>query len=248
MSAPDRRQLLAASAGLLLPGAPALGSPAPLQLVSGHLPPFAIETGDERRGALVEWVEAILARAGWPQRTQFYPWARAVRLAASQPRTLVQPLTRTAERETDFQWLLPLHVQHFAFMNMAGQELVRDIAQARRLRIGVLRGSPHRARLLRRGLTDAQIREGASVEDLHRMLELRMVDAVYGGTAVNKRQARDSARPADWLQAGLVLESGDMWLAAGSGVSEAEQRLLRQAQQSLQAEGVLAQLLRQYEI
>lgn len=247
MSALHRRRLLIASASPLLMPMAADAQPAPLQLVSGHLPPFAIETEDARRGALVELVEAVMARAGWRQRVEFYPWARAMLMAGSQPRTLILPLTRTPEREAQFQWLLRLDVQHFAFLTRPDQALVRDFEQARRLRLVVLRGSPNRAQLLRHGVAEAQIREAATVEDMHRMLELDMVDAVFGGTVINSRQARDSGRPADWLRAGMVLESGDMWLAAGSGVSEAEQRLLLAAQQGLQADGTLAQLLRQYE-
>ena len=110
----------------------------------------------------------------------------------------------------------------------------------------MLRGSPHRARLRHHGFNEGQIREGASVEDLHRMLELKMVDAVYGGTVINIGQARDSGRAADWLHVGLVLESGDIWLAASSGVSAAEKQSLREAQQALEADGTIARLLKAY--
>lgn len=244
----DRRRLLIASASPLLNPATAFAEATPLQLVSGHLPPFAIESQDERRGALVELVEAIMARAGWRQRVDFYPWARAMLMASSQPRTLILPLTRTPEREPNFQWLLRLYVQHFAFLTRPDQAPVRDLEQAKRLRLVVLRGSPNRAQLLRHGIHEAKIIDAATVDDMHRMLELKMVDAVYGGTVINKRQARDSGRPADWLRDGMVLESGDMWLAASSGVSDAEQRQLLAAQQGLQTEGTLALLLRQYEL
>lgn len=244
-----RRQLIASGlAGALMGRGASAEQGQALQLVSGHLPPFAIEGQGERRGALVELVEAIVARAGWTQRVHFYPWARAMLMASTQARTLILPLTRTPEREAGFQWLLRLYVQHFAFLTKPDQDPVLTVEQARKQRIVVLRGSPNRAQLLRHGFTDEQIRETATVEDMHRMLELGMVDVVYGGTVTNQRQARDSGRAADWLRAGLILESGDMWLACSQGISEAEQRLLLTAHQGLQTDGSLTELLRRYDL
>lgn len=244
----DRRQLLLASAApLLLPGA-AVAELGALQLVSAHLPPFAVDTEGERRGALVELVEAIVARAGWRQRVAFYPWARALLMVSHQPRTLILPLIRTPERENAFQWLLRLYAERFAFLTLNRQAPVLELQAARALRVAVLRGSPHRAQLLRHGIPAAQIREASTVDDTHRMLELGMVDAIYGSSVIHRRHARDSGRPADWLRAGLVLETGDLWLAASDGFSPAEQRRLLDAHQGLQADGTLAQLLRHYEL
>lgn len=246
----DRRRLLMAGAAPLLPAdaIATLAEPAPLQLVSAHLPPFAIDTEGERRGALVELVEAIVSRAGWRQRVSFYPWARALLMVSHQPRTLILPLTRTPERENGFQWLLRLYAERFAFLTPPRQAPVAELSQARALRLVVLRGSPHRAQLLRHGIRAAQIREASSVDEAHRMLELGMADAAYGSSVIHLRQARDSGRPADWLRPGLVLETGDLWLAASQGFSSAEQRRLLDAHQGLQADGSLAELLRHYEL
>lgn len=222
--------------------------PAPLQLVSGHLPPFAIENQAERRGALVEVVEAIMARAGWSQRVVFYPWARAMLMASKTPRTLILPLTRTLEREPHYQWLLRLYVQHFAFQTLQGQTPILQLEQAKGRRHVVLRGSPNKAQLLRHGFVEAEIREAATVDDMHRMLEMGMVDSLFGGTVINASQALESGRPKGWLRPGLVLESGDMWLAASSGVTPAEQQRLLEAQTALQADGSTARLLKTYEL
>lgn len=248
-NAMPRRRLLSAAPALLLASARLQAQTLPpLQVVTSHLPPFAVEGQGERRGALVDLVEAVMARAGWPQRVAFYPWARAMLMASSTPRTLILPLTRTLEREPNYQWLLRLYVQHFAFQTLKHQTPIRTLEQAKGHRHVVLRGSPNKAQLLRHGFGEAAILEAATVEDMHRMLEMGIADSLFGGTVVNARQALDSGRPAGWLRAGLVLESGDMWLAASAGVTPTELQRLQGAQMGLQTEGSVDRLLKDYEL
>lgn len=233
--------------------APALGCSgargadiAPLRVVTGDLPPFAIEGQPGRRGVLVDLVELLLKRCGQPTTVEYFPWNRALTMAGSQPRMAILPLTRTPEREPQFQWLVKLYVQHFVFINRAGQPPVTDLQRARALRIAVLRGSPNPAQLARHGFDDARLLQGSSVEDMLRMLERGIVDAIYGGAMVNMDKVRSSGRDAAAFQVGMTLESGDVWLAAQGGFSDAEKAALEQAHRSLLREGVVEQLFRSY--
>jgi len=240
---PDRRHLLLGFAALPF----ALkADPTPLQVVSGDLPPFAIEGQGERPGFLVELTEALMAQAGWPVKVQFYPWARAMQMALAQPRTLILPLTRTPEREPQYQWLLKLHVQHFVFITRTGEPRVDTVEQARTRKLVVLRGSPNLAQLRRHGFAEDRVAQAASVDDMLRMLQYGMADAIYGGDLVNLYNARLSGRDPASLQVGMTLESGEVWLAASSGVSEAETQRLLRAQAELQRNGLPDRLLARY--
>lgn len=241
----DRRRLLLLACALGAPGARAADI-APLRVVTGDLPPFAVEGQPGRRGVLVDLVELLLKRCGQPTTVEYFPWNRALTMASSQPRIAILPLTRTPEREPQFQWLVKLYVQHFVFINRTGQPPITDLARAKALRITVLRGSPNPGQLSRHGFDEARVLQSSSVEDMLRMLERGVVDAIYGGDVVNMDKVRSSGRDAAAFQVGMTLESGDVWLAAQGGFSDAEKAALEQAHRSLLREGLVEQLFRSY--
>ena len=221
---------------------------APLRVVTGDLPPFAIEAQVERPGVLVELVELLLSRCGQPVKVEFYPWARALATASGRSRIAILPLTRTPEREAQFQWLLKLYVQQFVFINRSPQPPVVSLEQARQLRLAVLRGSPNLAQLQRNGFNASLVTEASSVEDMLRLLERDLVDAIYGGAVINMDKVRGSGRDPAAFQVGLPLESGEVWLAASGGFSEVDKQLLREAHLALLREGTVERLFRSYGI
>lgn len=218
----------------------------PWQIVSGDLPPFAIEHTPKRPGLLVELVEAMSARAGQTSKVQFFPWARALAMASSQPRTAILPLTRTPEREANFQWLVRLYVQRFVFINNRPRPPINTLDSARQQRIVVLRGSPNYLQLMQNGFLPNQVVQASSTEEMQRFLERGLVDAIYGGDVINLEKVRSSGRQLADFQVGMVLASGDVWLAAGKGMEEAERSVLQAAYDSLQADGSLARLFARY--
>jgi len=218
----------------------------PLHLVTGALPPFSMADDATEPGVLVEVAVEAARRAGWPLRPVFQPWARAVLTAQQQPRTLVVPLTRTPEREAQFQWIARIGLQDFGFLNLAGATRIGSLAQARALKVGVLRGSPHAKRLAELGFEAARIALASSNDDLQRMLDLQMVDAVYGSLPINLYNARRLGRKAEALQVGWVVETGEIWLAAGSGLGAAEIDALRHAVAAMERDGAMQRLYQRY--
>lgn len=241
-----QRRLFIAT-GLALPGW-AGAQPSPLRIVSGDLPPFAIEGQTGRPGVLVELVEQLARRTGQSIKVEFYPWARAMQMATAEARVAILPLTRTPEREPHYQWLLKLYVQHFVFINRTDQPPIGNLAQARRLRISVLRASPNLAQLLHHGFSEAQVLQTHSVEDMLRQLERGHADAIYGGDVINMDKLRSSGRDPAKVQIGLELESGEVWLATSGGVTAAELAALQQARQAMLQDGSIERLFRAYGI
>ncbi|MEJ6005849.1 transporter substrate-binding domain-containing protein [Paucibacter sp. AS339] len=222
--------------------------PAALRLVTGDLPPFAAGPPADRPGVLVELAEELLRRIGQPTKTEFFPWARALLLSSSQPRILVLPLTRTPEREAKYQWLVKLYVQHFVFINRADQARITQLEQARRLRISVLRGAPSAAQLLRAGFSEEQLVWAGSVEETLRQLERGHADAIFASEEITLDMVRVSGRKTADFQVGLMLESGEIWLAAGGGVTELEQQRLRDVHRAMRADGSIERLFKSYDI
>ncbi len=218
-----------------------------LKVLTSHLPPYAIEGDGAQRGALVDLVERVFAQAGQPLRIGFYPWARAVLVASHSPRVAVLPLSRTADRESGFQWLLPLVLRRFGFITLTSGPRVSQLEEARQLRIGVVRGSPSDNELLSRGFESGQLVRGSGVEDLLRMLERGMVDTLYGNPVMFREQARLNGRGMQ-LRDGLLLDSSPMWLAASSGVLPKEIELLQGALRSLRQDGTVARIFARYQL
>jgi len=253
---PTRRTTLATLPALILPGvataaaqdadslAPSL---TPLSLVSSDLPPMTMPGEAGQRGVLLDLVEAMLKQVGAATQPEFFPWARAILLASEQPRTLIVPVNRTADRETRFQWLVKLYAQRFSFITLAGKPRVKSIEQARRLRIACLRASSNVDHLHKQGVQAPKIYLASSVADMQRALARGVVDALYGSELIHTDAWRRSGHNVALLQTGLTLESADVWLAAApNGITEAEKARLQQAHDALLADGSVERLFRRY--
>lgn len=251
MHHPNRRGTLAALPALIWPGLsiPAQAqppAPVPLQLVTSDLPPMTMQGEPGHRGVLLDLVETMLNQAELATQPEFFPWARAMLLAAEKPRTLILPLNRTPDREGRFQWLVKLHAQRFSFMTLAKGPRVQTLEQARLLRIAGLRGSSNLGRLQGQGIRPSRVYQSASISDMHRALERGLVDAIYGSELIHLDAWRRGGRDPALLQTGLTLESADVWLAAQGGITEAEQAKLQRAHETLLADGSVERLFKRY--
>lgn len=242
---PTRRIILTALPALILPVG-ALATPPPLRLVTSDLPPMTMPGEEGQRGVLLDLVEAMLNQAGLATQPEFFPWARAILLAAEKPRTLVVPLNRTPERESRFQWLVKLYAQRFTFITLAGKPRVDSIEQARSLRIACLRASSNVNQLQKQGVPLARVYQSASIADMQRALQRGLVDVLYGSELIHTDAWRRSGGNATQLQMGLTLESADVWLAAQGGVTDAEKARLQQAHGALLGDGSVERLFRRY--
>ena len=218
---------------------------APYQIVSGNLPPFTVEAGPNAPGALGVLVREMAERLGEAPPIQFYPWTRALSMVGTQPRTLILPLTRTAEREANYRWLVKLYRQQFVFIALRGTAVNLDTLDVLRdLRIAVLRGSPNEGHLLGRNFK--QVVPANSVLDMARMLERGMADAIYGGDAINLAVLAEYGIPRAQLQLSKPLDYGEIWLGGSLDIPESEALLWQNAMKQLVRDGVVRRTLARY--
>jgi polar amino acid transport system substrate-binding protein len=218
---------------------------APYQIVSGNLPPFTVEAGPNAPGALGVLVREMAERLGEAPPIQFYPWTRALSMVGTQPRTLILPLTRTAEREASYRWLVKLYRQQFVFIALRGTAVNLDTLDALRdLRIAVLRGSPNEGHLLGRNFK--QVVPANSVLDMARMLERGMADAIYSGDAINLAVLAEYGIPRAQLQLSKPLDHGEIWLGGSLDIPESEAVLWQNAMKQLVRDGVVRRTLARY--
>lgn len=217
----------------------------PYQIVSGNLPPFTMESGPDSPGALATLVREMAMRLGEPPTIQFYPWTRALSMVGTQPRTLILPLTRTAEREANYRWLVKLYRQQFVFIALRSATVNLDSMDALRdLRIAVLRGSPNEGQLTNRNFK--QVLPANSVLDMARMLERGMADALYGGDAINLAVLAEYGIPRAQLLLSKPLDYGEIWLGGSLDIPESEALLWQNAMKQLVRDGVVRRTLARY--
>jgi polar amino acid transport system substrate-binding protein len=215
------------------------------QIVSGNLPPFTAEQGPDAPGALGTLVHEMALRLGEAPPIQFYPWTRALTLATSQPRTLILPLTRTPEREANYRWMVKLYRQQFVFIALRTSAMDLDTLDTMKdLRIAALRGSPNVLQLTNRQFK--RVSEANSVQDMARMLDRGMVDALYGGEAINLLVLGDYGLARNALKVSKPLDYGDIWLAGSLDFTDADAAQWQNAMKQLVREGVVRKTLGRY--
>ena len=235
------RPFLLATALTLLP-LTALPSE-PLRLVVGEMPPYAMSDDPIGPGALVELTQELGRRVGEPVQVTFYPWTRAL-LASQQPRTLVLPLTRTAERESKYRWMVKIYKQKYLFIGRHGDPQLGDPALLRNARVVVVRGTPHQ-----RTLTDARyahVSECTTIKECMRMVKKGIADATYGAEDVHRYAAKLDGNKESEFEFSPVFQTGEVWLAGSTDLSEDEARKWRAALEAARTDGAIARILRKY--
>ncbi|MCE4555881.1 substrate-binding periplasmic protein [Roseateles cellulosilyticus] len=239
--APSLRRMLVLAVAALL-GAGAQAEPG-LQWVAGDLPPFASAGDDRPRGYAHDLAMAMAARLGRSIEVQYVPWARAVRMAEQGPDIGIFPLARTPDRETRFQWLLPLMPVRFGIYGRAGAKQL-DLPALRQLRVGVLRGSLLTTNLRVAGFVN--IVEGKDYRDLLRRLHHGMLDAVYAGTPMLEAAMDDYGQPRNRFMLHTTLGGATLYMAASRDLAADEAERWITAYRQLESDGTVAQLRRRY--
>jgi len=108
--------------------------PAELQFLTEEYPPITFRKDGKVTGLATEVVEEIQRRTDSKAPIQVLPWARAYQTALSDPNTVLFSVTRTAERESLFQWVGPLVSQKTSFYALRGTKVkVNSLADAKKL-------------------------------------------------------------------------------------------------------------------
>lgn len=93
-----------------------------VRVVTENLPPFQIvENNKVVAGSSFKIVAELLKRANIQSPTEVLPWARAFRIASTEPNVIIFSITRSEERENQFHWLLKLHTLNHSFYALKGR-------------------------------------------------------------------------------------------------------------------------------
>lgn len=173
-----RRDCLALPALLGAQLAATAADNAPLLGITENLPPLNYLDENGAQGFSVELLRLMAAAAGLPLELQVLPWQRATQLAESQPRGVLFSLTRTPERESQFQWVGPIAERRILLYKLASRAdlTLSQLGELGDARIGVVRDSAADQQLQALGLRPGlQLEQGLDdATNLRKLLAGRM--------------------------------------------------------------------------
>lgn len=193
-----RRNCLALTA-CLGPPLPAFAVPAKRSLVgfTENLPPlnYQDESG-AAQGFSVELLRLMARAAGLSLELQVMPWQRTVQMAEAEPASVLFSLTRTPEREAQFQWVGPIAQRRILIYKLARRSDLKlnQLSDLGSLRIGVVRDSAADRQLQASGLRPSvQLEHGLDdATNVRKLLAGRMefVALLDWAAAWNMRQMK----------------------------------------------------------
>lgn len=217
----------------------------PYRLVSGNFAPFTLDKGVDSPGALAEMVLAMSTRVGQPALIEFFPWQRALLMPLKLSRVAALPLTRIPEREADYVWLTPLYHQDFLFIRKVGHAVDQpSMDQLRQLRVGGVRGTASLVQMHR--LQFPRIVEASNHEELWRLLNMDLIDAIYGGRAIETYNMKMLGFNAANYVFGPTLEKSEIWLGGSKDFTAEDVEAWQAAMKAIRREGIYAQILKKY--
>ena len=161
-----------------------------LTLITEEYPPFNYTEDDLRQGIATDLLVEMFAVNGSLKShadIASLPWARGYQIAKSAKNILLYSMTRTPERENDFQWVGPIIESEIALIGKKSANIHLDnIEQLKQsdLRIGVVLEDIGHQLLKSRGIDDKQIYPLSRGEQLVRMLIEGRVDLIAYGKLV----------------------------------------------------------------
>lgn len=236
-----------AAALALLAFAAHAGAAAPqeaIQVKTTLLPPMAMDTTPATPGAMVELVNELSRRARMPVEIGFVPWGRAMFLTMNLPRTAIFPLTRTAEREPQFRWLVRLYQESYVFIaTRDGRFDLRRPEAMKGKRIGVLRGSAMINELKAMGYLN--LVESGSVIEGRRFLSTGIVDAMIGDRDIVRSSLKGLPEEALFFMSEPVRRT-TTWLGGSLDFTERDAAVLQKAMKTMVDDGTYARILKKY--
>jgi polar amino acid transport system substrate-binding protein len=112
-----------------------------LQVVTEEYPPYNYLKDGKVEGVGTEVVEEVLQEAGMNYRISVWPWARALRMAETEPNVLIYCISRTPKRESLYTWIgviAPIRFYIYALSRRDEIPELSELEQARKYRVATV--------------------------------------------------------------------------------------------------------------
>lgn len=226
----------------------AYGNQSEIEIVTGVIPPYTYLVNEKPRGLVVEMVQAMAKHANHSGKIKFLPWKRALLEVetASEPRLII-PLNRSPEREDQFFWVQEMYIDKTVLVTHKGfHPELEFIDQARRLKTGVLLGSPLETQLRR--LNFVEIEATVDEETNARKLQAGRIAVWHVARLVAPFVFERHAFSPKNLQFGPSLDENDLYLGGSRNLPIEQAEIWREAFKKIKADGTYDAIVKKYTI
>jgi polar amino acid transport system substrate-binding protein len=227
----------------------AQATPAPIRVLTEHLPPYQIVESQQMSGFATEIVRQTFAKAAIAYQIEAYPWSRAYQLALRTPNTCIYSISRSQERQPLFHWIGAISYNITAFYSLRKRTDIQlnTLADAKSYVTAVTKDDITHHYLAKNGFKEGE--QLYLLQNISMMLNVLQnredIDLVLVNDTILKYRAQESGIKLDALQKQLSLPELplDFHLACSLTTNpEVISRLTRSLQQ-LKAQGDFAKIL-----
>jgi len=197
-----------------------------------------------------ELVSKVLQDAGLDFSFEPQPFARALKTLDANPNAVLFPMLRTAEREPKYQWIgLMARRNYFLYRLESRKDIaIQSLDDARRYRIGVLRGDVRTDYLRAQGFTEGTDKGLEVVNVAFSLLKMQQAGRidliVFSDEGIKLACEEARVHCGDFAPALRLDIVGNLWLAASPLMQPERVNALRKAYQKQEDSGYVGRLMK----
>ncbi|MCZ7886129.1 MULTISPECIES: substrate-binding periplasmic protein [Agrobacterium] len=217
-------------------------SAAKLFLTTEIYPPYNLQASDGSvRGVYFDQLRTVLEDTGTSYEVAVMPWARAIALARTQAMHCVFAAARTLEREKQFKWVTPIHIDRNILVARRDANIeASSLEDARKYRVGTQRGDYTEALLEKLGFPQVDV--GADFEITLHKLNAGRIDLMPMSESTFK------SLPADTFREVITLSRQQLGLACNKSVPDEVIAKLQARLDRLIADGTQQRIFDRYNL
>lgn len=221
-----------------------------VDVVTTDAPPFNMLEGDIPSGFATEILREMLAQAELEPHIQFLPWPRALLHVKQEPNTIIYTISRTPEREKQFEWIGPFarHQGFFYKLSSRTEMKLESLQDVRKYRVATVRGDAQTDLMLQLGIVDPDLLQLVSDGDTTiRLLLAGRVDLVIANEiGIAWRMKLHGLTDAEVERTVMLVDDAGYYFAVGKGADPALVAKLRRAFAEVKERGSPQRLLERY--
>lgn len=213
-----------------------------------EIPPYSSEKNGGS-GIAIDLVKEVFKRAGLELDISFKPWVRSqhlVQTAVEGKGLLITPLTRTANREALYEWLIPLFDYKLQMISNDPAVPVNDEAAMKKEKVCVLRSSPAEYKLEELGFENVDPKN-TELKCLQLLKHKRVKAVLCHGFLLGAHNYKQFEGDPNELIKGVAYPGGTIYLAASKGaVSDEVLAKIKEALKSMEQDGTYDAIIEGY--
>lgn len=221
-----------------------------LSVVTESLPPLSYEERGAVTGYSTEIIQAVLQEARLTAPIELMPWARAYQRALQQPNTLIYSITRTPERDAQFEWIGVLSNRQIYLYKLKSRTdiQIKTLTDAGNYKTGLVREMASAKEFMRKGQFPDNVVDYAPTDEsnMKKFLMGRVDLAIFQNWSAAFLM-KSQNRTMEELEPLLLLDgSSNYYLAMSKNSDPALVKKIRKAFEKVQQSGLFDKLRLKY--